>query len=484
MKAQSLLLLELLFFGGLLQFTYSGETATQECQNLDYIEQRLLDAHLGGFVSVDVEGEGSKELYIGYPQEIPDDFDRHPEFMQRFFDVIEETSKYMKKLYTMTIEEYILPFPEVCQNLHPACAAWAAMGACDSGYDNADIVEMVMIYCAPACQLCDQLLPTLESCTPDRDTNIFKPGDLNAMFERIVGEISYEDGVVVPTFYPRIISRPNRPLDVDESESKEDYYLGPWIVALEDFLTEEECDRLITWGETSNYERSTMQDEEDVDGESAWRTSVNTWCNEKCSEDAIVKRVIEKISNTTGIPEENSEYLQLVKYTPNQFYKNHSDFVYDIVDEYNGPRILTFFLYLNNVEEGGATQFGDITLGTDDIENKNGERPISIDVLPKKGMALVWPSVLDDDLDEIDDRTYHSALPVIKGMKYGANAWLHLRKHKTVDPCDYDALDELRETYDEGEFNDEDEDNETENSSDDDEDENEDDDTENSSDDD
>jgi prolyl 4-hydroxylase len=34
---------------------------------------------------------------------------------------------------------------------------------------------------------------------------------------------------------------------------------------------------------------------------------------------------------------------------------------------------------------------------------------------------------LDEDPHEYDDRTYHQALPVIEGLKYGANAWFHQR---------------------------------------------------------
>lgn len=41
-------------------------------------------------------------------------------------------------------------------------------------------------------------------------------------------------------------------------------------------------------------------------------------------------------------------------------------------------------------------------------------------------MALLWPSTLDEDPSSIDYRTYHAALPVIKGVKYAANSWIHL----------------------------------------------------------
>ena len=52
-------------------------------------------------------------------------------------------------------------------------------------------------------------------------------------------------------------------------------------------------------------------------------------------------------------------------------------------------------------------------------------------VMPKRGRALVWPSVLNEDPMEWDERTMHEALPVEKGLKYGANAWYHQRDFKT-----------------------------------------------------
>jgi prolyl 4-hydroxylase len=50
--------------------------------------------------------------------------------------------------------------------------------------------------------------------------------------------------------------------------------------------------------------------------------------------------------------------------------------------------------------------------------------------MPKKGTALIWPSVKNEDPDLKDDRTTHQALKVEAGIKYGANAWLHQRDFK------------------------------------------------------
>ena len=80
-----------------------------------------------------------------------------------------------------------------------------------------------------------------------------------------------------------------------------------------------------------------------------------------------------------------------------------------------GPRILTFFMYLSDVEEGGETFFP----------------KLDIKVRPEKGSALLWPSVESDfPNSKIEEKTYHAALPVTKGVKLAANSWIHLRDYK------------------------------------------------------
>ena len=66
---------------------------------------------------------------------------------------------------------------------------------------------------------------------------------------------------------------------------------------------------------------------------------------------------------------------------------------------------------------------------------------IFLDVAPKKGRALLWPSMLNEDLLALDVRTYHEALEVKKGVKYGANVWMHLRDFKNYDICDEEAAE-------------------------------------------
>jgi prolyl 4-hydroxylase len=84
--------------------------------------------------------------------------------------------------------------------------------------------------------------------------------------------------------------------------------------------------------------------------------------------------VLAKIENVTRIARENYESFQILQYDVGQSYNTHHDmsplvlhsniftnFIYMLFRRQNhlacGPRILTFFLYLSDVEEGGETFF-------------------------------------------------------------------------------------------------------------------------------
>jgi prolyl 4-hydroxylase len=172
-------------------------------------------------------------------------------------------------------------------------------------------------------------------------------------------------------------------------------------------------------GGEQGYELSADVGEKQEDGTysqktHSGRTSTNAWCVGACYDDPIAQTVMQRIANITGIPETNSENLQLLRYGPQQYYQTHSDYIEYQRDRQCGVRILTFYMYLNDVEEGGGTDFP----------------RVGKTVTPKRGRAVLWPSVLDDDPNTKDPRTIHTALKVIKGEKYGANAWIHNRDFK------------------------------------------------------
>ena len=274
---------------------------------------------------------------IGVRQKIPDEDLNDADVVQTIIKTVEATNKYMSE--TVLVDEEYAGVRHDCFNTDDLCAYNAARGKCNmpGNYEELeDDDEDVLTYtfmisnCAPSCQTCHELFMShgrkdvIEDCTPALETNVFEDGgDLDAMFERIVGELPFDEGITVPDYKVNVLSRPLSNKHKGASVNELDFNIGPWIVTLDEFLTEEECDHLIKLGALQGYERSSLEEEDEYDedeledelnGDDAYRTSTNAWCTDDCSNDPIAQRVVQKIENTTGIPEVNSEYLQLLKY--------------------------------------------------------------------------------------------------------------------------------------------------------------------------
>ena len=187
----------------------------------------------------------------------------------------------------------------------------------------------------------------------------------------------------------------------------------------------DEANRLIELGDQEGYKRSTDVGKLKEDGSytelvnDSSRTSSNAWCMSTCMADPVAQNVVNRIEQVTKIPQVNSESLQLLRYEKGQYYRTHHDLIEHQTDRPPGVRILTFYIYLNGYEEsgleGGGTNFPEL----------------NITVTPKQGRAALWCSVLNDSPHRKDPRTNHAALPVTKGVKFGANAWLHQRDYMT-----------------------------------------------------
>jgi prolyl 4-hydroxylase len=254
----------------------------------------------------------------------------------------------------------------------------------------------MIVFCSLSCNACELRDPHVR-CRRDRldmDQNpAYQPGDMSKMFSDIV---------------PRFHSKYN--VSVVKSD--------PFVVVFENFVSDAEADAIIR--AAPKWERSTDTGSANSYGEvgrvlSKSRTSSNAWCTRGCEADPAVKRVTERIAEVTRVPSVNYESFQILRYEPGQFYGVHHDNGGGREElKPAGPRVLTFFLYLSDVEEGGETNFPQL----------------EVSVKPKKGRAVLWPSTLTNAPDEIDRRTTHEARPVVKGIKYGANAWIHLYNYR------------------------------------------------------
>ena len=210
-----------------------------------------------------------------------------------------------------------------CKDLVATCVSWAEKGECTAnpGYMRPN--------CPKSCDACLDAAKKAQLCHRTREREpLVRRGGVDATFTRLVSLLSPEYGVAVH-------SRPPH---------------GPWVVTIDDFLAEHEIRALMQKG-GHHFERSLAGD-----GVSPVRTSKTSWCNVPfCESDPTIRSIKLRVQNATGVPLANSEHVQVLQYDPGDFYRQHHDQNAHPHSPW-GPRLFTFFLYLNNVAEGVRTQ--------------------------------------------------------------------------------------------------------------------------------
>lgn len=181
-----------------------------------------------------------------------------------------------------------------------------------------------------------------------------------------------------------------------------DPYINPFII--KNILNKEECLKLI------EFSKIRLIDSEIIGGKfTTVRNSQQCWINKN---NKLVKSLFEKMSKKFNIPFDNAEDLQVVKYLPNQFYKEHHDSCCDNNTYCNdflkrgGQRILTILIYLNDNFENGYTFF------------KN----LNLKLKPQIGDAIIFYP-LSKNSNKCHPLALHEGLPVTKGEKWIANLW-------------------------------------------------------------
>ena len=174
------------------------------------------------------------------------------------------------------------------------------------------------------------------------------------------------------------------------------------------FLDEANCDWLIATIEANRRPSTLLSD----DGANANRTS------DSCDMDRNatgIREIDRYIAATLGIAPEHGETMQGQRYAPGQHFRAHHDYFHEgerywpQMQATGGQRTWTAMIYLNEVEEGGATWFP-----------QGGLR-----VLPRKGLLLAWDNMAADGSP--NTRTMHEGMPVVEGTKYIITKWF--REH-------------------------------------------------------
>ena len=99
------------------------------------------------------------------------------------------------------------------------------------------------------------------------------------------------------------------------------------------------------------------------------------------------------------------EAVRIKRYLPNDY--DRFDSHVDVLNYETARRFLAFFIYLNDVEEGGETHFANLQkIGT----------YIPYQIKPKRGRMLMFPPLW---------MWYHAGLKPVSGMKYLLHSYCH-----------------------------------------------------------
>ena len=214
----------------------------------------------------------------GVPQYFDDDDIDHISVLQ----VISTSNMYF--LNEVMKKSKYARIKDSCTNNYNFCSYYAKSNECE---DDPDFMNFE---CSLACHACDQLDIDIR-CPLDHErlnkTNIWKEGDLEKMYRRFIEDPYFKQ------YEPKIISQPNNHTSNNCSL---------WVITFDNFITEEECDRMIELAAEEGYERSETVSLtlDGVDGDyegvqNAARTSSNSWCDDACHADSLVQGVIDRI---------------------------------------------------------------------------------------------------------------------------------------------------------------------------------------------
>ena len=125
----------------------------------------------------------------------------------------------------------------------------------------------------------------------------------------------------------------------------------------------------------------------------------------------MCSRSTSSIAALLGLDPAHGETMQGQRYAPGQQFLAHHDYFHEgesywsRVKDHGGQRTWTAMIYLNDVEEGGATWFPQA----------------GIRVAPQRGLLLAWNNMRADGSP--NPMTLHEGMPVVEGVKYIITKW-------------------------------------------------------------
>ena len=271
-----------------------------------------------------------------------------------------------------------------CIDLHPRCFGWAQRGLCN------ELTTFMRADCAASCGACNAAAAVAspkDPCAPRADGDLQAPGSLRAAFDRAANQTQLQ-----PTLHSA----------------------DPPIVSLDGFLSADEAAEVVRVAEAIGFHPSGSG----CGGNRALCNMGYIQCDETptCRSAPAMSKLAARMRELLHVPLESTEGLGLFRYGPGHTFRYHHDQEKAVPrDSPGGPRVWASYVFLSDVEAGG-----DFKLPL-----------LNVSISPKAGRALMWPHLHDEDLITPDERTYHKGAPVVAGVKYAANLWIHLYDFKT-----------------------------------------------------
>ncbi|KAH6770888.1 hypothetical protein C2S52_015691 [Perilla frutescens var. hirtella] len=230
------------------------------------------------------------------------------------------------------------------------------------------------------------------------------------------------------------LSHPVQPKSIDPSQVVQLSW-QPRVFLYRGFLSEEECDYLISW--FHGKKSYTMQD-----GDSLMVDTNNIRDDLGISVDAddeIARRIEERIYAWTFLPKQNSKSLSILHFGPEASKQHYHYFDTKSVEQVGEPLLATVILYLSNVSQGGQLLFPQSKSGIWSDCTKSSKI-----FGHSRGNAIVFFNL---HLNATPDRSsHHARCPVIQGDLWVATKFFYLKSISTTKDLaradDADCTDE------------------------------------------
>ncbi|RCN52652.1 tetratricopeptide repeat protein [Ancylostoma caninum] len=195
---------------------------------------------------------------------------------------------------------------------------------------------------------------------------------------------------------------------------------NPLAVLFKDVISDEEVEQIQELAKPK-LARATVHDA--ASGKlvtATYRISKSAWL--KDWEGEVVERVNKRIDLMTNLEMETAEELQIANYGIGGHYDPHFDHArkeetksFESLGTRN--RIATVLFYMTQPVHGGGTVFTEV----------------KSTVMPSKNDALFWYNL--HRFGDGDPRTRHAACPVLVGVKWVSNKWIHEAGNEFRRPC-------------------------------------------------